>query len=162
MYDWGVHLLEYALQIIDDEMVEVSGYAKAGFWAPKTSWKKDTNEDVASVVVRFKSGKWLTLTVSSIETNPKAGMLEIAGTKGSYVLEGRTYELIQQKGDQKVITMGQNTESLWPRFYKNVANHLVKGTKLVITPEWARRPIHILDLAKQSVKKGRALGVAYK
>jgi scyllo-inositol 2-dehydrogenase (NADP+) len=162
MYDWGVHLLEYALQIIDDDMTEVTGYAKTGFWASKTAWKKDTNEDVASAVVRFKSGKWLTLTVSSLESNPKAGQLEISGTKGSYVFDGGTFELIQHDGDRKVTTKGKNTESLWPKFYKNVADHLVKGTKLVITPEWARRPIHILDLAGQSIKKGSALKTTYK
>ncbi len=162
MYDWGVHLLEYALQIIDDDMTEVTGYAKTGFWASKTAWKKDTNEDVASAVVRFKSGKWLTLTVSSLESNPKAGQLEISGTKGSYVFDGATFELIQHDGDRKVTTKGKNTESLWSKFYKNVADHLVKGTKLVITPEWARRPIHILDLAGQSIKKGSALKTTYK
>lgn len=162
LYDWGVHLLEYALQIIDDEMTEVTGYSKTGFWAPKTAWKKDTNEDVASVVVRFKSGKWLTLTVSTLEANPKAGQLEISGTKGSYVFDGGTYEIIQSEGNRKVITKGRNTESLWPKFYKNVADHLVKGTKLVITPEWARRPIHILDLAGQSAKKGMALKTKYR
>ncbi len=157
LYDWGVHLLEYALQIIDDEMVEVTGYARRGYWARKTRWKEDTNEDVASTVVRFKGGTWLTLTVSSIETNPKAGQLEISGTKGSYVLDGRMYEMIQQKGDTRVSTKGDNMASQWPKFYRNVAAHLVKGHSLVITPEWARRPIHILDLAVQSAKKGQAL-----
>ena len=162
MYDWGVHLLEYALQIMDDDMTEVTGYARSGFWASKTAWKKDTNEDVASAVVRFESGKWLTLTMSSVEANPRARMLEIAGTRGSYLFDGRTYEMIQQSGDRQMITKGNNTESQWPKFYKNVANHLVKGTKLVITPEWARRPIHILDLAWQSAKKGTALKTRYK
>lgn len=162
LYDWGVHLLEYALQIIDDEMKEVTGYAKTGFWAPKTAWKKDTNEDVASAVVRFKNGVWLNLTVSSVEANPKAGQLEISGTMGSYIFDGQTYEMIQQKGDQKVITKGRNTASLWPKFYKNIADHLVKGTELVITPEWARRPIHILDLAGQSARKGKAFPTKYR
>jgi scyllo-inositol 2-dehydrogenase (NADP+) len=162
LYDWGVHLLEYALQIIDDEMKEVTGYAKTGFWARKTAWKKDTNEDVASAVVRFKNGAWLNLTVSSIETNPKAGQLEISGTTGSYIFDGQTYEMIQQQGDQKVITKGRNTASLWPKFYKNIADHLVKGTELVITPEWARRPIHILDLACQSARKGKAFPTKYR
>ena len=31
LYDWGVHLLEYALQLLAPaELVEVSGYAKYG------------------------------------------------------------------------------------------------------------------------------------
>ena len=161
-YDWGVHFLEYSLQIINDEMTEVTGYARNGFWAPKTAWKKDTNEDVVSIGVRFKGGKWLNLTVASMDANPKNGFLEIAGTKGSYLFDGGTYELIQQVGERKLITKGQNTNSQWPKFYKNVAAHLVKGTKLVITPEWARRPIHILDLASQSARKGMAIKTRYK
>jgi hypothetical protein len=32
----------------------------------------------------------------------------------------------------------------------------------VITPEWSRRPIHILDLAAQSAKQGRALAAKYR
>ena len=39
---------------------------------------------------------------------------------------------------------------------------LTKGEPLVITPEWARRPIHILDLANQSAKKGVAMKAKYK
>ncbi len=33
MYDWGVHFLEYALQIIPENIVEVAGFSKTGFWA---------------------------------------------------------------------------------------------------------------------------------
>ncbi len=39
LYDWGVHLLEYSLQIIDSDMAEVSGFASYGHWAKKTAWK---------------------------------------------------------------------------------------------------------------------------
>ncbi len=45
MYDWGVHLLEYSLQILDSDIAEVSGFAKSGFWAKQSKWKEDTNED---------------------------------------------------------------------------------------------------------------------
>ena len=161
LYDWGVHLLEYALQIIKSDVVEVSGYAKTGFWAPKTAWKKDTNEDVASAVVRFKKGEWVTLTVTTLESNPKPGQLEITGTKGSYIFDGRTYELIQQVDDKQVVTKGNNRPRAWGAFYKNIAGHLTKGQKLIITPEWSRRPIHILDLAVKSAKQGRALRTKY-
>ena len=100
--------------------------------------------------------------MSSVEANPKAGQLEISGTRGSYVFDGRTYEMIQQKDDTKVTTKGDNVPSQWPKFYRNVAAHLVKGQALVITPEWARRPIHIIDLAVQSAKKGKALRTEYR
>ncbi len=161
LYDWGVHLLEYSLQLIKSDIAEVSGYAKKGFWASKTAWKKDTNEDVGAATVRFKDGAWLSLTVSSLEANPKKGQLEITGTKGSYVFDGRTYEIIKVEDGKTVSTRGQNMASQSEKFYKNIAGHLTKGTKLIITPEWSRRPIHILDLANQSARKGCALKAQY-
>ncbi|MCX6969744.1 MAG: hypothetical protein NTV93_06250 [Verrucomicrobia bacterium] len=95
LYDWGVHLLEYSLQLIDAPVGEVSGFAHEGFWAPKTKWKADANED-----------------------------------------EGF-------------------------RYYENVAAYLTKKAPLVITPEWSRRPIHILDLAARSAKTGKAIPAKY-
>ena len=162
MYDWGVHLLEYALQIIPADVVEVAGFAKTGFWAEETPWKDDTNEDVACAVVRFDNGAWLSLTVSSLEANPRPGQLEISGTGGSYVFDGRTYEMIRQLGEQRVVTKGANMTSQWEAYYENVAEHLTGGKALVITPEWARRPIHILDLAAKSAKRGRAIKARYR
>jgi scyllo-inositol 2-dehydrogenase (NADP+) len=161
LYDWGVHLLEYSLQILRSDIVEVSGYAKTGFWAPKTAWKKDTNEDVGAATVRFRNGAWLSLTVSSLESNPKKGQLEITGTKGSYVFDGRGYEIINVVDGKTITTQGQNMAGQSEKFYKNIAGHLTKGTKLIITPEWSRRPIHILDLANQSARKGCAVKATY-
>lgn len=161
LYDWGVHLLEYALQLIPSDMVEVTGYAKTGFWAPQTKWKNDTNEDEGFVVVRFKSGQWLTLCVSAIDSNPKRGMLEITGTKGTYLLDPAGHEIITHRAGDTVVRKGRSPDSEGWRLYQNVADHLVKGANLVITPEWARRPIHILDLAQQSARAGKALRTKY-
>ena len=161
LYDWGCHLLEYSLQLITSPMTEVSGYAKWGFWAPQTKWKKDSNEDEAVAVVRFQSGQWLTLTITSVDANPKRGMVEVTGTKGSYILDWNQNEHIRNEAGVVTITKYPNPQAEGWRFYQNVADHLTKGTKLVITGEWARRPIHILDLAGQSAKKGTALQVKY-
>lgn len=157
LYDWGVHLLEYALQILDSDLVEVSGFAKTGFWAPETAWKDDTNEDEAFAVARFASGAWLTLCITSVDSNPKRGFLEITGTKGTYILDSHAHEIITHKDGETVITKGPHSASEGWRLYQNIADHLVKDVPLVITPEWARRPIHILDLANQSAKAGKAM-----
>ena len=162
LYDWGVHLLEYSLQLIDGDIAEVTGLAKTGFWAPNTAWKKDTNEDEGFAIIRFASGQWLTLTISHIDSNPKRGQLEITGTKGTYIMGGGDWETIQHKAGKTVVTKGKNPKSEGWRYYQNVADHMVKGTPLVITPEWARRPIHILDLANQSAKKGKAFKAKHK
>ncbi|MCM8769786.1 MAG: Gfo/Idh/MocA family oxidoreductase [Candidatus Omnitrophica bacterium] len=161
LYDWGVHLLEYSLQIIDSEIKEVSGFAKTGYWAKHTRWAKDTIEDEGFAVVRFASGAWLTLTITNLDANPKKGQLEITGTKGTYIMSGAEYEIITRQANETRVIRGQNPPSEPWRYYENIANHLVKGEKLVITPEWARRPVHILDLASQSAKRKRALKAKY-
>ncbi len=165
LYDWGVHLLEYSLQLIDAEIAEVAGFAKRGFWAPRTPWKADTNEDEGFAVVRFASGQWLTLTITSIDSLSKGrdrGQLEITGTKGTYVFGGGDWKMTThgRKG-QPVVKEGKNPRGQGWRFYQNIADHLVRGEKLVITPEWSRRPIHVLDLACRSAEKGRAMKARY-
>lgn len=158
LYDWGVHLLEYSLQLLAGaNMTEVSGYASTGAWAPHSPWGEDTNEDEAFAVVRFNSGQWLTLTITNIDINPKPGQLEITGTKGTYIFDGKTWTLKTAEGDTVVTKEGSNPPNEGWRFYENIARHLVVNEELVITPEWARRPIHVLDLADRSAQEGRAL-----
>ena len=162
LHDWGVHLLEYTLQIVNSEITEVSGYAHSGFWAPQTPWKQDTIEDEAALVVRYASGAWSSLCMSGIESRTRPFWIEVTGTKGAYAFEHNSWELITHRGKHTVTTRGANPTTEWWRFYENIAAHLTKGAKLVITPEWARRPIHIIDLALQSAKAGRAISATYR
>lgn len=162
LFDWGVHLLEYTFQIIDADIAEVSGHFKAGFWGPKTKWKGDANEDEGFVVVRYASGAWSTLRISRLDSNPRPGQVEVTGTKGAYVFDYRTYQLITHKGSDVVLTKGANPPSQHAKYYQNIADHLCRGRPLVITPEWARRPVHVLDLTCRSAARGRALPAKYK
>ncbi len=162
LYDWGVHLLEYSLQLVKSDLVEVSGYAKRGFWAQKSKWGKDSNEDEGYVVARFASGAWITVMITSLDAHPRRGMLDITGTKGSMLIDWGGYELSTPNGNETIVTKGKFPDGKGELFYRNIADHLVKGTALVITPEWARRPIHILDLAGQSASSGRSLPARYK
>lgn len=161
LYDWGVHLLEYSLQLIDADVIEVSGYSHHGFWASDTAWKADTIEDEGFAVVRFNNGVWLTLQMSNIDAHPKRSILEITGTHGTYLMDHSEYEYIIP-GNPQVITKGKYPDSEGWRFYQNIADHLVKGEELVISAEWARRPIHILDMAVKSAQKGSALKAKYR
>lgn len=162
LYDWGVHLLEYVLQIIPSDLVEVNGFLKKGFWASKTKWKADTNEDEGYLTIRFKNNVWATLCISAIDSKPKEGMVEITGTKGTFWFNWGEWFLITHAGKETITRKGKNPPNEYFRFYDNIAKHLTKGEKLVITTEWARRPIHIIDLAQQSAKMGKALPVKYR
>ncbi len=162
LYDWGVHLLEYTLQIVDADIAEVSGYVRSGVWAPRTAWKNDTIEDEGMIVVRYASGAWSTLLVTSLDCAPRPGWVHVTGTHGSFEFDGQGWTLTTPApGGRFRVLKGRNPASQWRRFYANVAAHLQRGEKLVITAEWARRPIHIIDLACRSAAKGAALKASY-
>lgn len=161
LYDWGVHLLEYALQLMPGKLVEVAGYAKEGFWGPQTKWKKDANEDEGYLVGRFDNGGRVSLQISNLEARGKDGLVEFVGTKGSYLMHFDRYEITTHANGEKLLRTGKNPQGEGWKLYQNVCDHLVKGAPLVITPEWARRPIHMIDLAVRSAKKGCALRATY-
>lgn len=161
LYDWGVHLIEYSLQLLDGEILEVSGFAKKGYWGPRTQWGDDTNEDEGLAVVRLSNGQWLQLTITSIDAKGKEGQLEITGTEGTYVFDGGSWTVYKHQDGVKTVASGRNPKSEGWKFYQNIADHLVNGDDLIITPEWSRRPIHILDLACKSAEANQALAARY-
>lgn len=164
LYDWGVHLLEYALQLIRSDITEVSGYAFEGYWAkqPDHPYPTDANEDEAQLVVRFASGQRVNLQITSIDSTSKRGFVEIVGTRGSHLIEWENYETTEMLASGlRRVTIGKNPPAEGQRFYQNIANHLVSAEPLVITGAWARRPIHILELAARSAREGRALTPKY-
>ena len=162
LYDWGVHLLEYGLQLLGGSKVaEVTGYAKTGFWVPKTKWGKDCNEDEGFAVVRFTDGKWLSLLISKVDSAARRGLVDVTGTLGSMNLGWDAVEVVTHDGEKTVTTRHPLPKAEGWKLYQNIADHLVKGEKLVITGEWSRRPIHILDLACQSAKLGQAVKAKY-
>ena len=160
LYDWGVHLLEYCLQLLGGNLTEVTGYAHSGFWADRSKWGDDTNEDEACLTARFDSGQWLTLQMSSIDSFDKSAernLIEVTGTKGTYLFGSSGWKTIIQGEDGAVTEEGENPESEGHKFHENVSAAMVGEEDLIITPEWARRPIHILDLGVRSAQAGRAL-----
>jgi predicted dehydrogenase len=168
LYDWGVHLLEYALQLVPSDIVEVAGFHVCGYWSEKMPkkhpWKNDCNEDEAAAVVRFANGARIDLTATSIGANPERNyMLEAYGTKGSYLLNGKQWvtHTVNRQG-KLVEKSGEHPRSGGGRiYYRNIADYLTGKADLIITPQWARRPIHILDLAGRSARKNKTLKAKY-
>jgi scyllo-inositol 2-dehydrogenase (NADP+) len=165
LYDWGVHLLEYALQLLPGPVTEVSGYAHEGFWARQPGAPHPGNliEDEAQLVARLADGRRINLTITSLEVSPKLGMMEVVGTRGSFLwLDWQSCQITEVRpSGEKVVTTVAHRPSEGHRFYENIAAHLTGRAPLVITPEWARRPIHLLDLASRSAREGRALATTY-
>ncbi len=160
-YDWGAHFLEYALQLIDADVVEVTGFARYGFWAPQSPWGDDTVEDETFTVVRFDSGQVLTLLISRIESHPRDGWFDITGTNGSFHFSPQEWHATVQQEGGHALFRGPNPGSKAGRFYENIAAHLTTGEPLIITAEWARRNVHIMDLSDRSAREGKTLPAVY-
>jgi predicted dehydrogenase len=156
-YDWGVHLAEYALQVIDSEAVEVSGFLKAGVWS--THWGADTNEDEVSAIVRFANGTLLNLRITHLDANPSPHHVVFTGTAGKYHMNQRDFEIHRKADGLTRIVKGPNRPGEQDQYYRNIADALTGRAPLAITPEWSRRTIQILELASRSAREGRSLPV---
>jgi scyllo-inositol 2-dehydrogenase (NADP+) len=154
-YDWGVHLIEYTLQLVDSEVVEVSAFSKEGVWS--TRWGDDTNQDELSAIVRFANGTLFNLRITQLDADPDRGQVVVTGTQGKYRMDQGTYELSQVVDGETVVRKGKNCPGEQHRYYENVAATLTGKEQFVITPEWSRRTMQILALATESAKQGRAL-----
>jgi predicted dehydrogenase len=158
LYDWGVHLTEYALQLLDDEMVEVFGWSRRGYWAPRGDRGEDTVEDEALAVVRFRRGGLFALRVTSIDADPPPHVVKVTGTEGTCAFSPHgTYRVVMCRGGETFVAEGKNPDGQWQRLYENVVAHLVHDEALIITPAWAMRPVHVLELADRSAREGTAL-----
>jgi len=150
---------------VDGDLLEVSGYAHNGFRRTQTCWGDDVVEDDFQLTARFSNDVWVTLSVSNIDCLPKRderGLIEITGTTGTFVSEASGWRMLKQVNDQIVSEKGSNLPDQWQCFYDEVRDFLVKDITPAITPEWARRPVHILDLARRSIEGRHTLPAQYK
>jgi scyllo-inositol 2-dehydrogenase (NADP+) len=154
-YDWGVHLLEYTFQLIDSEVTEVSAFTKEGVWS--TKWGADTNEDELSAIVRFANGALLNLRITHLDANPDPWQLVLTGTRGKYCMDQRNFERHRVEDGFTQVLKGANRPGQQENYYRNIADAMTGKADLVITPEWSRRTVEVLDLATRSAREGRAL-----
>lgn len=156
-YDWGVHLIEYTLQVVDSEVVEVTAFSKEGVW--ETKFGNDSNQDELTAIVRFANGTLLDLRITTLDLNPDPGQVVLTGTKGKYYMDQRHYEIYTRDGADTVIRKGANRPGEQEKYYRNVADALTGKAELVITAAWSRRTMEILALATRSAAEGRSIRV---
>jgi predicted dehydrogenase len=156
IYDWGAHFTEWMLQVMEGNMVEINGYQV------KEVWKKFTNEDEVEAVVRFDNHSVASHTSSTICMAAK-DTIRINGTKGAIVASHTSVEIYTKDADgNRVRTAVQMEKARGADYYKNVHDHFFHNKKLVITAEWARRVIQVLDSACISSKKCTGVKAKYK
>jgi len=156
-YDWGAHYLDWLLNLVPGKVTGVTGFFH------KLVWKDVTNEDHVEAAIRFESGVVANVQFSHLAMAGKPRW-QILGTKGSVVdlggKEGKFRVTTSLKGYPAQIEVPYK-KSDWESYYRNIADHLLKGKELEVKPEEARRVIAIMEAAEKSSKTGRTEKVPY-
>jgi predicted dehydrogenase len=154
MFDWGAHFIYWLLQLIPADIESVYGYTQ------KLKWFAMTNEDHAGAIIRFANGAIADFQQSQLARVGRARW-RLLGTLGG-VVAGHEHWVVNTEVN------GLPTEMKVPylpgehhKYYQNIADHLLRKQRLIVTAEDSRRVITILDYAERSAKAGKALAVPY-
>lgn len=176
LYDWGVHLLDQLLDMIDSPVVSVTAHLASLF--------SDEIDDNAKVLLRFENG---VSALCVMETNcfiplPRWHM---CCENGTVVVEGWSAkgEIVQlaeggkmEWTDEIVYTEAGPTRTMAPRpvnttkrsplpevhtdwsdYYNNIVAVLEGREELIVKPVQALRVMQVIDLAFESQKQGVGL-----
>lgn len=168
-YDWGSHYLDWILNLVAAPVRSVSASSQ------KRVWHDVTNADMARILVRFDGG----LEAEFIHSDVAAALKPkwyILGTNGAIVAtwrdervvsRSRTGDLVEERlqpaeAPAAVFVHRRDatgaihrehvqlpTPPLWP-FHRNLADHLLDGEPLAVTPREARRAIAVMEAASWS------------
>jgi len=154
LYDWGAHYVDWILHLIPKRMVSITGFFH------KRVWMDVTNEDHVEAIVRFEGGEVANLQQSQIARAGKPRW-HILGTKGAIVDQGGSFRVYTEAGGLPAQLDVPYQKSRWEAYYETVADHLLRGKPLAVTPESARRVIEVIEFAERSAKAGRTIPVQY-
>jgi predicted dehydrogenase/type 1 glutamine amidotransferase len=155
IYDWGAHFMDWILNLMPGKIESVYGFYH------KRVWHDVTNEDQCQAILRFEGGRYAELQQSSIAATGKSKW-RILGTKGAInaTWESPVHVTTFVNGRQESLDV-PHLPADWLAYYRNIADHLLTGAPLAVTPESARRVIAVLEYAEKSAKCGMPLEVPY-
>lgn len=154
LYDWGAHLVDWVLTLVPSKIESVTGFFH------KLKWHEVTNEDHTQAIIKFENGAVANVQVSSLARIGKPRW-RVLGTKGAFVLEGDKIRVSSEIGGLPTELRVSFDTSDWAYYYKNIADHLLKGKKLEVTGEEGRRVIGVIEGAEKSAKSGQPVKVPF-
>lgn len=155
MFDWGVHFVDWVLRLIPDPIENVAAFYH------KRVWTNASNEDQTQAIIRFTSGKYADVRISSLDAAPRA-KFRILGTKGAIVMERDSGSFTVHHLEDGVMTMREvhYKDRGYPdpgaAYYLNLADHLRNGAPLAVPAESARRNIAVIEAAERSALSHQA------
>ena len=128
----------------------------------KKIWHDVTNEDFIRAYARFDGGVEAQLLVSNVHASSKP-LWTVLGTKGAAVVEsfggGAEVTHVDAAGKKHVTQYAKIEQE--NGYYKNVADHLLAGMPLIITPEWAKGPIQCIEGCETAARENRVVEVEF-
>ena len=150
LFDWGVHFLDWILNIVPGPVESVTGFFKSDVW------KEATNEDHAQAILRFANGCVADLQVSLLSSVPKPKW-RILGTKGGITADWGKAITVKTYHEGRIASNEiPCDEDDWGAYYDNIVAHLRGGEPLDVTAEQSRRTIAIIEAAERSSRTGQA------
>ncbi len=152
LYDWGAHLTDWILRLYDKRVTQVTGLFH------KRWWQHVTNEDQAEAVMRFEGGEVADLQMSSLAAVGKDRWRVLGTLGGIRSTPGQAYHVTSfASGVRFDGEVPYQPSFSGAPYYRNVADHLLMGEALEVTPEQAREVIAVIETAERSSAEGRSL-----
>jgi scyllo-inositol 2-dehydrogenase (NADP+) len=153
LYDWGSHFIDWTLRLHNKRVAQVMGLFH------KRQWHAVTVEDAAHAVIRFEGGAEAEHQQTWLAAVPRAKW-RVLGTLGglTYNWEAETADLTSYASGVKIegkIAAKPTYGCL--EYYRNIADHLLLGEPLAVTPEQAREVIAVIETAERSTVIGHSL-----
>ncbi len=168
-YDWGSHYLDWALTLLPDQVADVRASSH------KRVWRDVTNADQASIAIRFRDGREVSFIHSDIAAALKPKWYAL-GTRGAITGHWRHETVKARKWNGDLIEERLAPAEAPPRvtlairdnagliheerltlppaperpFHRNLADHLLAGEPLAISPYASRRNIAVMEAAAWS------------
>ncbi len=153
-YDWGAHYLDWLLGIVPSRVKEVRGFFR------KLKWMDVTNEDHVHALLLFENGVTADIQMSSLARVGKPRW-HLLGTRGGVEEAGDHFKVNTEVEGLATNGTIRYLESKWDNYYKQLADHLLRGGPLDVRPEQARRVIAIMEAAERSSQSGKPEAVPY-
>jgi len=166
--DWGAHLTDQALQLVDAPVASV--------WCDMLYGEPSVDVETAALCnIVFANGVRYRVETGSISALVRPRWY-VRGTKGALrktgldpqenaLREGRVDPACPQPEADRAAVRYETDDSMreakletvpgtWTSYYQNVADHLLKGADLAVKPEQVRRAMAVIDAAAKSAETG--------
>lgn len=172
LHDWGAHLVDQALQIVEAPVVEVFCHIAQVRPEPAIG-------NYGKLILRFEDGTLYEISCGNLARQGQPRWF-VLGDRGSLVREALDpQEAAMNRGDidaaredasararVRTTIADLSTEltvetvrTSWKSYYQNISDALSGKAELAVTPESVRRSIAVYDAAAQAVASGQSVPV---